>query len=90
MIFDSKNYSLTVGKLKITKKEHTQRKFYVNEALAIVRLEGQNPGPNALAVFDEYVAGNITYDELSALIFKAALTDVKELHISLNKQYPTD
>ncbi len=50
--------------LKITEKERAQRLIDVRESLASVRLEGLEPGQEAIDIFERYVDGHITLEQL--------------------------
>jgi hypothetical protein len=52
----------------ITDKERTERQNRVTRALASVRLEGLEPTEAAKAVFDRYVAGDLTTQQMAAEI----------------------
>ena len=52
----------------ITDQERTERQARVTRALASVRLEGLEPTEAARAVFDRYVAGDLTTQEMAAEI----------------------
>ncbi|MDF7671456.1 hypothetical protein PT276_09675 [Orbaceae bacterium ESL0721] len=70
-------------------KKESEREHNIKQALAIVRLEGQEPGPNALAVLEKYRDGNITHDKLEILLREAALKDLTAQHDDLNRRFPT-
>jgi len=52
--------------LKITEQERTKRSFNVEQALASVRLEGLEPGAEALAIYQRYVEGEISLEQVGA------------------------
>jgi hypothetical protein len=54
--------------LKITAEERAKRQFQIAEALASVRLEGLEPGAEALRIYDRYAAGEITLKQVGAEI----------------------
>lgn len=41
-----------------------ERREHVENAIASVRLEGLEPTPGAMAIFDRYVAGEITIEQM--------------------------
>ncbi|MDF7675522.1 antitoxin VbhA family protein [Neisseriaceae bacterium ESL0693] len=73
----------------ITKAEQLSRESNVKEALAIVRLEGQNPGSRVLAVYDDYIAGKFDFEMCTEKVFEAALEDLRELSEQQDKDFPT-
>jgi hypothetical protein len=54
--------------LKITEQERAKRLFNVEQALASVRLEGLEPGQEALAIYQRYVDGEITLKQVGVEI----------------------
>lgn len=54
--------------LKITEQERAERSFNVEQALASVRLEGLEPGAEALAIYQRYVDGEITLKQVGVEI----------------------
>jgi hypothetical protein len=54
--------------LKITEQERAKRLFSVEQALATVRLEGLEPGSEALAIYQRYVEGELTLKQLGSEI----------------------
>ena len=54
--------------LKITEQERAKRLEPVRQALASVRLEGLEPGEEALAIFQRYADGELTREEMGAEI----------------------
>ncbi len=50
--------------LKITGQERAKRLSDVEEALASVRLEGLEPGQEAITIFERYAEGDITLEQL--------------------------
>jgi hypothetical protein len=52
----------------ITDGERTERQVRVARAVASVRLEGLEPTHAARAVFDRYIAGDLTTQEMAAEI----------------------
>ena len=66
---DIKREELMAGIIKsITDQERTKRQDRVVRALASVRLEGLESTMAANAVFDRYVAGHLTTEEMAAEI----------------------
>jgi hypothetical protein len=53
---------------KITKEERAKREDEVRQALASVRLEGLEPGVEALSVYRRYVDGDLTLQQMGAEI----------------------
>lgn len=52
----------------VTDKAREQRARDVANALASGRLEGLEPSPEALAIFQRYVDGELTFEEMGAAI----------------------
>jgi hypothetical protein len=52
----------------ITRQESAERRERVGRALASVRLEGLEPTDAAKAIFDRYVAGGLTTEQMAAEI----------------------
>ena len=50
----------------ITDQERTEREARVQRAVASVRLEGLEPTEAAKAVFNRYIAGDLTTQEMAA------------------------
>lgn len=75
------------GKYQITETERAEREENVTQALAILRLEGQTPGPNGLALFREFVNGNYTYEECLEERKKVAILDLKLQDEESRKQF---
>ena len=54
--------------LKISEQERAKRSFNVEQALASVRLEGLEPGAEALAIYQRFVNGEISLKQVGAEI----------------------
>jgi len=54
--------------LKITEQERARRQSEVSQALASVRLEGLEPGGEALSICQRYVDGELTIEQMGAQI----------------------
>jgi Antitoxin VbhA len=54
--------------LKITQQERAKRLDEVRQALASVRLEGLEPGPEVHSVYQRYVDGELTLEQMGAEI----------------------
>lgn len=52
----------------ITDRDRAERQARVARAVASVRLEGLEPTAAALAVFDRYIAGDLTTQQMTAEI----------------------
>ena len=74
------------GKYQITAEERANREEYITQALAILRLEGQCPGPHRMALFQEFINGDRTYEECLELRTKVAILDLKLLDKELREQ----
>ena len=66
----------------ITDQERTERQARVARALASVRLEGLEPTEAAKVVFDRYVAGDLTTQEMAAEIQALNAREFGPLHVS--------
>ncbi len=70
------------GSLKpITEQERAERRARVARAVASVRLEGLEPTDAAKAVFDRYVAGALTTDEMAAEIRALNAREFGSVHV---------
>lgn len=56
-------------KLRLRETERERRTSGVRNALGSLALEGLDPGPEARAIFDRYIDGELTIDELMPAIF---------------------
>ncbi len=54
--------------LKITEQERAKRHNEVQQALASVRLEGLEPGDEAQSIYQRYVDGELTLEQMGAEI----------------------
>jgi hypothetical protein len=54
--------------LKITEQERARRSGVVRQAVASVRLEGLESGDEALSIYQRYVDGELTLEEMGAEI----------------------
>jgi len=66
----------------ITEQERSERRARVARAVASVRLEGLEPTDAAKAVFDRYVAGDLTTDEMAAEIRALNAREFGPIHVS--------
>ena len=66
----------------ITEHERVERRARVARAVASVRLEGLEPTDAAKAVFDRYVAGDLTADEMAAEIRALNARKFGPVHLS--------
>jgi hypothetical protein len=66
----------------ITDQERTERRARVARAVASVRLEGLEPTGAAKAVFDRYVAGDLTTQEMAAEIRALNAREFGPIHVS--------
>ncbi len=71
------------GSIKpITDQERAERQSRVARAVASVRLEGLEPTDAAKAVFDRYVAGELTTEEMAAEIRALNAREFGPIHVS--------
>jgi hypothetical protein len=54
--------------VKITEQERVKRHNEVQQALASVRLEGLEPGDEAQSIYQRYVDGELTLEQMGAEI----------------------
>ncbi len=66
----------------IPNRERTERRARVARAVASVRLEGLEPSGAAEAVFDRYVSGELTAQEMTAEIRALNAWDLGPIHLS--------
>jgi hypothetical protein len=52
----------------LTEQERAERRVHIEQALASARLEGLEPSTDAAAIFEKYVSGERTLDEVGAEI----------------------
>ena len=65
----------------ITDQERTERQARVARALASVRLEGLEPTDAAKAVFDRYVAGELSTQDMAAEIQALNAREFRPIHV---------
>ena len=65
----------------ITDQERTERQARVARAVASVRLEGLEPTEAANAIFDRYVAGDLTTKEMAAEIQELNAREFGSIHV---------
>jgi hypothetical protein len=66
----------------ITDQERTERRARVARAIASVQLEGLDPTEAARAVFDRYVAGDLTTQEMASEIRTLNARQFGPIHVS--------
>jgi hypothetical protein len=66
----------------ITDQERTERRARVARAIASVQLEGLDPTEEARAVFDRYVAGDLTTQEMALKIRALNVRRFGPIHVS--------
>ena len=66
----------------ITDQERTERQDRVARAVASVRLEGLEPTDAAKAVFERYIAGEMTTQEMAAEIRALNAREFGPIHVS--------
>jgi hypothetical protein len=71
--------------LRITDRERTKRLDVVSQALASVRLEGLEPGDEAKAIFQRYVDGGLTLEQMGAEIEALHDREHGPIHVSRNE-----
>lgn len=76
---------MTYGKYKITSQERENRKQNIKQALAIVGLERQHPGINVISLYDDYINGDLSWNECSSLLPSAAIKDLQLYYARLQK-----
>ena len=71
--------ALTVN---ITDRERAKRLDAIQQALASVRLEGLEPGEEAKAIFQRYVDGEVTLEQMGAEIEALHDREYGPVHVS--------
>ena len=66
---------------RITDQERTDRRARVARAVASVRLEGLEPTEAAKTIFDRYVAGDLTTQEMAAEIQALNAREFGPIHV---------
>ena len=66
----------------ITDQERIERQARVARAVASVRLEGLEPNEAARAIFDRYIAGDLTTQEMAAEIRALNTRQFGPIHVS--------
>ena len=65
----------------ISDQERTERQARVASAVASVRLEGLEPTESAIAVFDRYIAGELSTEEMAAEIRALNAREFGPVHV---------
>lgn len=65
----------------ITDLERAERAKHIDESIASVRLEGLEPSAEAKAIFDRYVSGELSMDEMSAEIDSLLNREYGPIHL---------
>ena len=68
--------------MPITDRERAQRQARSERAIASVLMEGLEPTATARAIFDRYVSGDLTIEEMGAQIRALNVREFGPLHIS--------
>jgi len=66
----------------ITDQERDERRARIERAVASVRLEGLEPTDAARAIFDRYVAGDLTIEEMGSEIRALNAREFGPVHVS--------
>ena len=66
----------------ITDRERAQRRARIERAVASVRLEGLEPTDAARAIFDRYVSGELTMEEMGVEIRGLNAREFGPVHVS--------
>ena len=66
----------------ITEQERKERQARVARAAASVRLEGLEPSAAAKAIFDRYITGDLTTEEMAAEIRALNAREFGPIHVS--------
>jgi len=59
---------MPVATKPVTEKERVERQARIDRAMASVRLEGLEPTDAAKSIFDRYVSGELTIEQMGAEI----------------------
>ena len=73
---------MATGLKPVPDQRRIERKTRVESAIASVRMEGLEPTPSALAVFDRYVRGELTEAEMTAKIRALSAAEFGPVHVS--------
>jgi hypothetical protein len=68
--------------MPITEREKAERLARIERAIASVRMEGLEPTGTARAVFDRYVSGDLTIEEMGTEIRELNAREFGPLHVS--------
>lgn len=85
---NSSHAPVTYGLTKITAEEKVRRARAVRSAIASARLDGHPLGKYTLELYDLYVNGDITKEELSERFPEAAIKNLRLHKIELDLKYP--
>ena len=67
---------------RVTDHERAERQARIERAMASVRLEALEPTDAAKAIFDRYVAGDLTIEEMGAEIRALNAREFGPIHVS--------
>jgi hypothetical protein len=73
---------MSFSKRPMTDREKSERQARIERAIASVRLEGLEPTDAAKAIFQRYVAGELTIDEMGAEIRALNVREFRPVHVS--------
>jgi hypothetical protein len=65
----------------VTAEQRAERRAHIEQAMASVRLEGLEPSDGAKAVFELYISGTRTLDEVGAEIRALHAREPRPVHL---------
>ena len=78
----SKGLAMAASTQPTNDQERAERRARIERAAASVRLEGLEPTSAARAIFDRYVAGELTIEQMGAEIRALNAREFGPLHVS--------
>ncbi len=73
---------MSVSITPITDRERAERQARIERAVGSVRLEGLEPTDAAMSIFQRYVAGELTIEEMGAEIRALNAREYGPVHVS--------
>lgn len=80
--YNARREGFVAASRSITDQERMERRARIGRAIASVRLEGLEPTPAAKAIFDRYVSGELTIDEMGVEIRALHAREFGPVHVS--------
>ena len=73
---------MSVSITPITDQERSDRKARIGRAMGSVRLEGLEPTDAATSIFERYISGELTIDEMGSEIRELNAREFGPVHLS--------